>query len=197
MGSSASSDSKETGTGSPDVSGNAAADSFDTIHAKAIESRGKTSSVSSYCRSFGKDKVVFMNKDDWDLPPVGLPDSFIESLDEEDNVPRGVITKTGEINWGCPCLGNLPYGPCALPFREAFSCFHYSLADPKGSDCIDHFRRMTECMQKYPNLYPNDKDDEEEDGDGAFATMDKAEEQAKAESRAQQQRSTAGRTAAD
>lgn len=194
-----------------------------------------------------------MTKDDWDLPPVGLPDSFLDSLDEDDG-PRGtehvnmlnqsidqpivwtyliapcvylienlmdwlidwltmclqycifrnrpetflsvgVITKTGEINWACPCLGNLTYGPCALPFQEAFSCFHFSQADPKGSDCIDKFRAMSECMHKFPTLYPNDKDgDENDDEDDAFATMDKAEHQAQREENAKQFQSPASKT---
>ena len=29
-----------------------------------------------------------MTKEDWDLPPAGLPDSFLDSLDEDDG-PRG------------------------------------------------------------------------------------------------------------
>ena len=41
-----------------------------------------------------------------------------------------------------------------MEFRDAFSCFHYSEADPKGSDCIDNFRTMQECMVNYPELYP-------------------------------------------
>jgi len=42
---------------------------------------------------------------------------------------------------------------CFLNFREAFSCFHYSTADPKGSDCIEKFADMQVCMQGYPELY--------------------------------------------
>lgn len=53
-------------------------------------------------------------------------------------------------------------GPCGVPFREAFSCFHYSEADPKGSDCYQQFRSMQDCMTSYPELYPSKDDDEEE-----------------------------------
>lgn len=49
-------------------------------------------------------------------------------------------------------------GPCGSQFKEAFSCFHYSKEEVKGSECIDHFRNMQECMQKYPELYPQDED---------------------------------------
>ena len=44
-------------------------------------------------------------------------------------------------------------GPCGLEFREAFSCFHYSTADPKGSDCRVAFETMQSCMSQYPALY--------------------------------------------
>lgn len=57
-------------------------------------------------------------------------------------------------------------GPCGLEFREAFSCFHYSTADPKGSDCRTAFETMQSCMSQYPALYEskgmstNDLEDE-------------------------------------
>lgn len=51
-------------------------------------------------------------------------------------------------------------GPCGSQFKEAFSCFHYSKEEVKGSECIDHFRNMQECMQKFPELYPQEEDKE-------------------------------------
>lgn len=54
-------------------------------------------------------------------------------------------------------------GPCGEQFKSAFSCFHYSTEDVKGSDCVDQFRAMQECMQKYPDLYPQDEEEEEEE----------------------------------
>lgn len=53
-------------------------------------------------------------------------------------------------------------GPCGEQFKAAFSCFHYSKEDVKGSDCVDQFRAMQECMQKYPDLYPQEEEEEEE-----------------------------------
>ena len=48
-----------------------------------------------------------------------------------------------------------------MEFREAFSCFHYSTDEPKGSDCLEPFKQMSECMAQYPNVYGNkDKEDE-------------------------------------
>jgi intermembrane space import and assembly protein 40 len=55
-------------------------------------------------------------------------------------------------------------GPCGVEFREAFSCFHYSEAEPKGSDCYDTFKTMQDCMQQYPTVY-NQNLDKDEGGD--------------------------------
>lgn len=51
-------------------------------------------------------------------------------------------------------------GPCGSQFKEAFSCFHYSKEEVKGSECIDQFRNMQECMQRYPELYPQEEEKE-------------------------------------
>lgn len=71
----------------------------------------------------------------------------------------GLIMPDGQINWSCPCLGGMATGPCGFDFREAFSCFHHSETELKGSDCYDQFAKMQECMTKYPELYDDDKDD--------------------------------------
>lgn len=84
--------------------------------------------------------------------------------EEEDDEMEGLIKANGEINWDCPCLQGMAYGPCGEQFKAAFSCFHYSEADPKGSDCIPQFRDMQECFVKYPEIYGKD-DDRALDGD--------------------------------
>lgn len=55
-------------------------------------------------------------------------------------------------------------GPCGVEFREAFSCFHYSQEEPKGSECYDAFKTMQECMSQYPDLYDDDKKDANKNG---------------------------------
>lgn len=87
------------------------------------------------------------------------------TLEEDDQEEfEGLIKANGEINWDCPCLQGMAYGPCGEQFKAAFSCFHYSEADPKGSDCIPQFRDMQECFVKYPEMYGKDDElDEEED----------------------------------
>lgn len=64
-------------------------------------------------------------------------------------------------------------GPCGEQFKSAFSCFHYSKEEIKGSDCVDQFRAMQECMQKYPDLYPQeDENDEKSTKDLEAASME-------------------------
>uniref|UniRef100_A0A6V7L5W1 CHCH domain-containing protein n=1 Tax=Bracon brevicornis TaxID=1563983 RepID=A0A6V7L5W1_9HYME len=105
----------------------------------------------------GKDTIIFATKEDHSTP------SKIE-LPEPEPSP-GLLLPNGEINWNCPCLGGMATGPCGLEFRDAFSCFHYSTAEPKGSDCYDAFKTMQSCMSEYPALYGN-KDADLEDMDG-------------------------------
>ncbi|KAF8771906.1 Mitochondrial intermembrane space import like protein [Argiope bruennichi] len=88
---------------------------------------------------------MFLTKEDLKGPSsIVLPES-----DE----PRGLLLPNGEINWGCPCLGDAAIGPCSVEFRTSLSCFHKSTADPKGSDCLQEFRDVNDCMERYPDLF--------------------------------------------
>lgn len=111
----------------------------------------------SYCKEFddGKDKVMFMTKEELAEP------SKIE-LTSSEPAP-GLILDNGDINWNCPCLGGMATGPCGVEFREAFSCFHYSEADPKGSDCYDAFSTMQSCFAKYPTVYNKSNTGDDDD----------------------------------
>lgn len=111
----------------------------------------------SYCREEGKDKVIFVTEEDH-----ATPSSVTLGEDDEEEL-EGLITESGEINWDCPCLQGMAYGPCGEQFKAAFSCFHYSEADPKGSDCIPQFRDMQECFVKFPQIYGKDDEFDEED----------------------------------
>ena len=68
----------------------------------------------------GKDTVIIASKENHDKP------SSITLVDRPDDREPGPILPNGEINWGCPCLGSMASGPCAVEFRDAFSCFHYT-----------------------------------------------------------------------
>jgi intermembrane space import and assembly protein 40 len=91
--------------------------------------------------------------------------SKVELPEVEDEAEyEGLIKPNGEINWECPCLGGMATGVCGEQFKEAFSCFHTSTSEPKGSDCIEQFRTMQECFRQYPNVY------------GDFESVDSAED---------------------
>uniref|UniRef100_A0A3B5B078 Coiled-coil-helix-coiled-coil-helix domain containing 4b n=1 Tax=Stegastes partitus TaxID=144197 RepID=A0A3B5B078_9TELE len=126
-----------------------------------------------YCKC--KDKIIFVTKEDHETP------SSAELMEEDPNDPyedRGLILPSGEINWNCPCLGGMASGPCGTDFKDAFSCFHYSKEEVKGSDCLEQFRAMQECMQRYPELYPQEDEksssktsqDSEAEASGANST---------------------------
>merc|ERR1712154_638010 len=102
----------------------------------------------SYCEEKGKDKIIFLTKEDAD-PST----STIKLQDDPSDAPVGLITPEGDINWSCPCLGGMAVGPCGPDFREAFECFHYSMSEPKGAECYEKFKEMQDCMQEYPTLY--------------------------------------------
>ncbi|KAG7098681.1 hypothetical protein E1B28_000595 [Marasmius oreades] len=71
---------------------------------------------------------------------------------------------TGEINWDCPCLGGMAYGPCGQEFREAFSCFVFSEEEPKGINCVEMFKAMQTCFRQHPEHYADEiMDDEDEE----------------------------------
>lgn len=106
-----------------------------------------------------------------------------ESLEEEAGQQGAFNEETGEINWDCPCLGGMAYGPCGEEFREAFSCFVFSKEEPKGVDCIEKFKGMQTCFQKYPEIYgaPPSDDEEEEEIDRKLAEMDREKSEAPSE----------------
>ncbi|XP_077297308.1 mitochondrial intermembrane space import and assembly protein 40-B-like isoform X1 [Arctopsyche grandis] len=113
-----------------------------------------------------KDLVIFATKEDHAVPStVTLP---------EPEPSPGLILSNGDINWNCPCLGGMATGPCGVQFREAFSCFHYSEAEPKGSDCYEAFSTMQECMTKYPTLYNRENNDDDESDPMKFENMEEA-----------------------
>ncbi|KFP65257.1 Mitochondrial intermembrane space import and assembly protein 40, partial [Cariama cristata] len=101
----------------------------------------------------GKDRIIFATKEDHETP------SSAELVADDPDDPyeeQGLILPNGDINWNCPCLGGMASGPCGEQFKSAFSCFHYSTEEIKGSDCVDQFRAMQE-------LYPQEDENEEKE----------------------------------
>lgn len=89
------------------------------------------------------------------------------AVEEEVKQESAYNPDTGEINWDCPCLGGMAHGPCGEEFKEAFACFVYSEAEPKGIDCVEKFQHMQDCFRKYPEHYaeqladPNEEENSE------------------------------------
>lgn len=71
--------------------------------------------------------------------------------------------ETGEINWDCPCLGGMAQGSCGEEFKDAFSCFIFSDAEPKGIDCVKKFDTMRSCFKKHPEEYKEELYDGDEE----------------------------------
>jgi len=118
----------------------------------------------SYCKTYGKDQVMFVTKEDHaEKSKIVLPES---------EAAPGLLLPSGEINWNCPCLGGMATGPCGVEFREAFSCFHYSDAEPKGSDCYESFKTMQDCMAQYPTVYNQNAGEDGEGGIGLDLGLD-------------------------
>ena len=99
-----------------------------------------------FFKSLGKDKIIFITEEDY-------KNSSENPLLPNGEEPQGLIKENGEINWDCPCLQGMADGPCGEEFKGAFSCFHYSDAEPKGVDCLESFKTMQECFLKHPEFY--------------------------------------------
>lgn len=84
-------------------------------------------------------------------------------MEEEASQQGAFNEETGEINWDCPCLGGMAHGPCGEQFRTAFSCFVFSKEEPKGVDCIEHFKAMQDCFREHPDIYGAELDDVDAD----------------------------------
>lgn len=94
-------------------------------------------------------------------PPAEPTTAGAAELEQEAEGEGAFNPVTGEINWDCPCLGGMAYGPCGPEFREAFSCFVYSKEEPKGMDCIDKFQNMQVCFREHPEHYKGEIEDDE------------------------------------
>ncbi|KAL6946996.1 hypothetical protein ACO0QE_001853 [Hanseniaspora vineae] len=112
-------------------------------------------------------------------PVVPSTEKASESNSEPESEKREAAynPETGEINWDCPCLGGMAHGPCGEEFKEAFSCFVYSEAEPKGIDCVEKFQNMQNCFRANPEYYAEQIKDEEEAASAASAAAAAAVEE--------------------
>lgn len=118
-----------------------------------------------------EQNVDSVKKGDKDLPEaivdelntIKKENEQLGELEEETKRESAYNPETGEINWDCPCLGGMAHGPCGEEFKEAFSCFIYSEAEPKGIDCVEKFQGMQTCFRKYPEYYAEQLKDENDE----------------------------------
>lgn len=85
-----------------------------------------------------------------------------EDPGSDDSQAAAFDPATGTINWDCPCLGGMAHGPCGEDFKAAFSCFVYSEKEPKGIECVDKFKAMQDCFRRYPEVYKEELEMEEQ-----------------------------------
>lgn len=131
----------------------------------------QSTEVPKEAKEESKHKVLFLTEEDAAIP------SKVD-LAENDEHPPGLILSNGDINWNCPCLGGMAIGPCGIEFRDAFSCFHYSEAEIKGSECIEKFAEMQKCMQERPELFAETTkkdEDTEKESEAADAALEEKE----------------------
>ena len=134
--------------------------------------------MSSYAREEeeGKDVIIFMEPSE-----ATTPDKTSSSSSADKDQSAAFNPETGEINWDCPCLGGMAKPPCGEAFKEAFSCFVFSTAEPKGVDCVEKFKAMQDCFRANPEVYADQLDDDEDDEDEEEEAKEDAKEDKKEE----------------
>eukprot|EP00051_Salpingoeca_urceolata_P028383 m.486552 g.486552 ORF g.486552 m.486552 type:complete len:152 (+) comp24490_c0_seq1:500-955(+) len=116
--------------------------------------------------SQGKDEVLFVSAEELASVTEAVDAEDLAELkqdekNEEEDMQQAV-GPDGEIDWSCPCLKGMADGVCGESFKEAFSCFVHSEADPKGSDCVEAFTKMHECIMAHPEEYGGQDDDDQD-----------------------------------
>ncbi|KAF2719249.1 hypothetical protein K431DRAFT_286845 [Polychaeton citri CBS 116435] len=130
-------------------------ETYQTLDAIAQQRRGSQTKAQIYDEQHASGSA-----------PAPFPDSP-GGLEEEASQQGAFNEETGEINWECPCLGGMAHGPCGEQFRAAFSCFVFSKEEPKGVDCIEHFKTMQNCFRDHPDVYGAELEDDEAPPSGA------------------------------
>uniref|UniRef100_A0ACD5V3B4 Uncharacterized protein n=1 Tax=Avena sativa TaxID=4498 RepID=A0ACD5V3B4_AVESA len=86
------------------------------------------------------------------------------SFSEDDNESIDVkVQKALE----CPCVADLKSGPCGSGFVDAFSCFLRSTEVEKGSDCVQPFIALQNCIKENPAAFSKEILEEEENDEEA------------------------------
>lgn len=103
---------------------------YDTIASISEKRKAQSRSQAAPSPSEPQSHETVKTATDGEATASGSPGA----LEDEAEQQGAFNEETGEINWDCPCLGGMAYGPCGEEFRAAFSCFVFSKEEPKGVD---------------------------------------------------------------
>lgn len=99
-------------------------------------------------------------------PPENSQPSSMESLLAEaiayNNDENESLDTRAEKALECPCIADLRNGACGTQFTDAFLCFFKSTAEEKGSDCVNPFVALQNCIKANPDAFSKDVLDEDE-----------------------------------
>ncbi|THU67161.1 hypothetical protein C4D60_Mb05t21730 [Musa balbisiana] len=101
-------------------------------------------------------------------PPPSPAASSMEALVAEamatgDDDSEESLEEKAQRALKCPCVADLRKGPCGVQFSEAFVCFIKSTAEEKGSDCVNPFVALQNCIKANPDAFTKDILDEEKE----------------------------------
>ncbi|CAN6245258.1 unnamed protein product [Urochloa humidicola] len=95
----------------------------------------------------------------------------IEALAAEALAFNGEINESIDVDvqkaLECPCLDDLKRGPCGSQFIDAFLCYLKSNKEEKGSDCVDPFIALQNCIKENKEAFIKDTLEEEENDEEA------------------------------
>lgn len=77
---------------------------------------------------------------------------------EKDMSTESSVLPDGTPNFECPCLGNMPHGPCGQLFRKSFSCWAKYKDAPEDDprfyyECQPKFVEWGKCAEQYKKVY--------------------------------------------
>ncbi|PIN02988.1 hypothetical protein CDL12_24488 [Handroanthus impetiginosus] len=91
-----------------------------------------------------------------DSPQPSLDSLIAEAAaygDEDDNES---LEAKAQKALECPCIAHLRSGPCGVQFSDAFVCFLKSTAEEKGSDCVNPFVALQNCIKANSDAFSKD-----------------------------------------
>ncbi|XP_058097788.1 mitochondrial intermembrane space import and assembly protein 40 homolog [Magnolia sinica] len=108
-----------------------------------------------------RENQIIRKSADVDSQPSSMEDLIAEAVAFGGNQDESLDVRAQKA-LECPCVANLRSGPCGTQFSEAFLCFLKSTAEEKGSDCVNPFVALQNCIKVNPDAFSKDVLDGEE-----------------------------------